>query len=180
MLIRRSFAVVPVLVGPAIPRHDREDTAERYARAILTLFYPWTTIFDICHVGQPWSEALVMLQPTFNAESNKVISNIQLLHECRRDRDDDLFQLVNKPIASKPMSTPQSYIDTSVEESEELLALLEASMDVDHPLIDETMVQQQGLRGRINPHITTWGPFGPPTTSFVCYSRKVHMRAAIF
>ena len=38
MLIRRSFAVVPVLVGPAIPRHDREDTAERYARAILTLF----------------------------------------------------------------------------------------------------------------------------------------------
>ena len=25
--IRRSFAVVPVLIGPAIPRHDREDTA---------------------------------------------------------------------------------------------------------------------------------------------------------
>ena len=150
MLIRRSFAVVSVLVGPAIPPHDREDTAERYARAILTLFHPWTTIFDICHVGQSWSEALVMLQPTFNAESNKVISNIQLLHECKRDRDDDLFQLVNKPIVSKPMSTPQSYIDTSVEESEELLALLEASMDADHPLIDETMVQQEGLRCRIH------------------------------
>ena len=40
ILIRRSFAVVPVLVGPAIPRQDREDTAERYARAILTLFHP--------------------------------------------------------------------------------------------------------------------------------------------
>ena len=150
ILICRSFAVVPVLIGPAIPRQDREDTAERYARAILTLFHPWTTVFDICHVGQSWSEALVMLQPTFNADSNKVISNIQLLHECKRDRDDDLFQLVNKPIVSKPMSTPQSYIDTSVEESEELLALLEASMDADQPLINGNLFQQEGLRGRIN------------------------------
>ena len=150
ILIRRSFAAVPVLVGPAIPRHDREDTAERYARAILTLFHPWTTVFDICHVSQSWGEALVMLQPAFNAESNKVISNIQLLHECKCDRDDDLFQLVNKPIVSKPMSTPQSYIDTSVGESEELLALLEASIDADQPLIDENMIQQEGLRGRIN------------------------------
>ena len=91
-----------------------------------------------------------MLQPTFNADSNKVISNIQLLHECKRDRDDDLFQLVNKPIVSKPMSTPQSYIDTSVEESEELLALLEASMDADQPLINGNLFQQEGLRGRIN------------------------------
>ena len=52
IVIRRSFAVVPVLVGPTIPREDREDTAERYARAILTLFHPWTTVFDICHVNQ--------------------------------------------------------------------------------------------------------------------------------
>ena len=129
ILIRRSFAVVPVLVGPAIPREDREDTAERYARAILTLFHPWTTVFDICHVNQSWNEALIILQPTFNAESNKVISNIQLLHECKRDRDDDLFQLVNKPIASKASITPQPYIDTSIDESEEPFALLDANVD---------------------------------------------------
>ena len=150
MLIRRSFAVVPVLVGPAIPREDREDTAERYARAILTLFHPWTTVFDICHVNQSWSGALIMLQPTFSSKSNKVISNIQLLHECKRDRDDDLYQLVNKPIVSKPTSTPQSYIDTSIEESEELLALLESSMDADQPLINQNITQHEGLRGRMN------------------------------
>ena len=150
ILIRRSFAVVPVLIGPAIPRHDREDTAERYARAILTLFHPWTTAVDICHVNQSWSEALIILQPTFSSKSNKVISNIQLLHECKRDRDDDLFQLVNKPIVSKPISTPQSYIDTSMEESEEVLALLEASMDADQSLINQDMTQHEGLRGRIN------------------------------
>ena len=150
IIIRRSFAVVPVLIGPAIPRHDREDTAQRYAQAILTLFHPWTTVFDICHVNQSWSEALIILQPTFSSKSNKVISNIQLLHECKRDRDDDLFQLVNKPIVSKPISTPQSYIDTSMEESEEVLALLEASMDADQSLINQDMTQHEGLRGRIN------------------------------
>ena len=150
ILIRRSFAVVPVLVGPAIPRQDREDTAERYARAILTLFHPWTTVFDICDVNQSWSEALNMLQPTFSSKSSKVISNIQLLHECKRDRDDDLFQLVNKPIVSKPISTPQSYIDTSIEESEKVLALLETSMDADQPLINQNMTQNEGFRGRIN------------------------------
>ena len=91
-----------------------------------------------------------MLQPTFNEESSKVISNIQLLHECKRDRDDDLFQLVNQPIVSKPMSTPQSYIDTSIEESEELLALLEANTIADQPVISQDMSQHEGLRGRIN------------------------------
>ena len=149
ILIRRSFAVVPVLIGPAIPRHDWKETAERYARAILTLFHPWTTVFDIRHVNQPWSEALIILQPTFSSKSNKVISNIQLLHECKRDRDDDLFQLVNKPIVSKPISTPQSYIDTSIEESEELLDLLEASTIADQPLINQDMTQHDGLRARI-------------------------------
>ena len=47
ILIRRSFAVVP-----AILREHGEDTAERYARAILTLFDPWTIVFGICHVSQ--------------------------------------------------------------------------------------------------------------------------------
>ncbi|CAF4193016.1 unnamed protein product, partial [Rotaria magnacalcarata] len=37
LIIRRSFSVVPVLVGPSILRREREDTIGRYARAILTL-----------------------------------------------------------------------------------------------------------------------------------------------
>ena len=74
ILIRRSFAVVPVLVGPAIPRQDREDTAERYARAILTLFHPWTSVVNICHVNQPWSEALnhVATNVQFKIEQNYI------------------------------------------------------------------------------------------------------------
>ena len=75
---------------------------------------------------------------------------MKLLHECKRNRDDDIFQLVNKPIVSKPISTTQSYIDTSTEESEVLLALLEARMDAFQPLINQNMTQHEGLRGRIN------------------------------
>ncbi|CAF1224176.1 unnamed protein product [Rotaria sordida] len=48
LVIRRSFRVAPVLLGPSIPRYEREDTKERYARAILTLFYPWRSVLDIC------------------------------------------------------------------------------------------------------------------------------------
>ena len=44
------------------------------------------------------------------------------------------------------MSTPQSYIDTSIEESEELLA----SMDTDQSLINQDMTQHEGLRARIS------------------------------
>jgi hypothetical protein len=74
---------------------------------------------------------------------------VKLLHECKRDRDDDLFQLVNKPIVSKLISIPQSHIDTSIEESEELLALLEASTIADQPLIKQDMTQHDGLRAQI-------------------------------
>ncbi|CAF4806440.1 unnamed protein product, partial [Rotaria magnacalcarata] len=50
LLIRRSYRVVHVLLGPSIPRYEREDTKERYASAILTLFYPWRSVLDICDI----------------------------------------------------------------------------------------------------------------------------------
>ena len=122
--------------------------SRRYGRKIRTSYLDTISSLDDCIWYLSCEPS--MLQPTFSSKSNKVISNIQLLHECKRDRDDDLFQLVNKPIVSKPMSTPQSYIDTSIEGSEQLLALLEARMDADQPLINQDMSQHEGLRGRIN------------------------------
>ena len=40
LLIKRTTPVVPVLLGPQIPRREREETRERYCRALLTLFIP--------------------------------------------------------------------------------------------------------------------------------------------
>jgi hypothetical protein len=130
LIMRRSFAVIPVLVGPAIPRYDREDTADRYARAILTLFHPWTTVLDICRLDQSWTEALNIGQNKFTSKSQRVISNIQLLHDCRRDRDSDLFQLVNQSITTpKETILSQPYIDLETDDVEEILQVLDTNAD---------------------------------------------------
>ncbi|CAF1172903.1 unnamed protein product, partial [Adineta ricciae] len=52
IFIRHNNPVVPVLLGPQIPRREREDTRERYCRTILTLFAPWRSINDLCTVTQ--------------------------------------------------------------------------------------------------------------------------------
>ncbi|CAF4739390.1 unnamed protein product, partial [Rotaria sp. Silwood1] len=141
LIIRRSFNVVPVLIGPAIPRRDREDTAERYARAILTLFYPWRSALDVCDLNQTWCDALKVREATFTARSNKVINNIQLLHDCKRDRDSDLFQLVNQPLPSRPVNTSSPYNDADIEDAEEILALLDESNHLNSLSLNERAIE---------------------------------------
>jgi len=149
LLIRRSFRVVPVLIGPSIPRREREDTKERYARAILTLFYPWRSVLDICDIDQLWSDALKIRESTFTAISNKVINNIQLLHDCKRDRDQDLFQLVNQPLPSQPIKGSSLYSDANVDDAEEVLALLDETTGLHPSLLNEDSIESSGARERM-------------------------------
>ncbi|CAF3769591.1 unnamed protein product [Rotaria sordida] len=141
LIIRRSFNVVPVLIGPAIPRRDREDTAERYARAILTLFYPWRSPLNVCELDQTWRDALKVREATFTARSNKVINNIQVLHDCKRDRDSDLIQLVNQPLPSRPVNTSSPYNDADIEDAEEILALLDESNHLNPSSLNERAIE---------------------------------------
>jgi hypothetical protein len=92
--IKRIKTVVPILLGPPVPRRDRDDTRERYCRSILTLFVPWRSIQDICDVDQTWEEAFQMRQAKILPTSWKIINNIQLLHECKNDRDEHLQQVI--------------------------------------------------------------------------------------
>ncbi|CAF4321905.1 unnamed protein product, partial [Rotaria magnacalcarata] len=149
LIIRRSFRVVPVLVGPSIPRREREDTTERYARAILTLFCPWRNVLDICDPYTSWSNALQLYQSSFTTESNKVIDNIQLLHDCKRDRDSDLFQLVNQPLPSRQINTSSPYSDTNIEDTEQILALLNESIDSHPSLLNDEIIENDGVRAAI-------------------------------
>lgn len=50
--VKRVNPIIPILLGPSIPRKDREDTRERYCRAILALFSPWRSISDLCDPNQ--------------------------------------------------------------------------------------------------------------------------------
>jgi hypothetical protein len=94
LLMKYSEYHVPILYGPQIPRRDRDDTRERYSRALLTLFLPWRTVTDLCDVNQTWEEGFKSRQNHISNHSWKIIENIQLLHECKKDRDEHLLQVI--------------------------------------------------------------------------------------
>ena len=76
LIMEHSDPQVPVLFGPQIPRKDREDTRERYCRALLTLFVPWRTVRDLCDIDQTWEDALKSRQSLIAPHSWKIIENI--------------------------------------------------------------------------------------------------------
>ncbi|CAF4602628.1 unnamed protein product [Rotaria sp. Silwood2] len=96
VLMKYSEPHVPILYGPQIPRQDRDDTRERYCRALLTLFVPWRTVTDLCELNQTWEDAFKCRQEYISIHSWKIIENIQLLHECRKDRDEHLLQVITE------------------------------------------------------------------------------------
>ena len=67
---------------------------ERSSRALLTLFVPWRTVSDLCNVNQKWEEALQSRQHLISTHSQNIIENIKLLHECKKDRDEHLLQVI--------------------------------------------------------------------------------------
>ncbi|CAF4619295.1 unnamed protein product, partial [Rotaria sp. Silwood2] len=94
LIIKRLLPVVPVLIGPQIPRREREETHERYSRALLTLFVPWRSVQDLCALSETWLEALEARRLLISSNSLKIIENIQLLHECKHDRDEHVHQVL--------------------------------------------------------------------------------------
>ena len=94
LLMKYSENHVPILYGPQIPRGDRDDTRERYCRALLTLFVPWRTIGDLCDGKQSWEEAFQSRKNLISARLWNIIENIQLLHECKKERDEHLLQVI--------------------------------------------------------------------------------------
>jgi hypothetical protein len=94
IMIKHTISVVPIVIGPQIPRCEREETRERYCRALLTLFIPWRTVNDLCAFDETWSEAFEIRKSLLTAGAVKIIDNIQLLHECKSDRDEHLHQII--------------------------------------------------------------------------------------
>ena len=91
-----SEAHIAVRYGPQITRQDRDDSRERYCRAVLTLFVPWRTVNDLCAINQTWQDAFESRQKHISIDSWKIIKNIQLLHECKEDRDEHLLPTITQ------------------------------------------------------------------------------------
>ena len=131
LIMEHSEPQVPVLFGPQIPRKDREDTRERYCRALLTLFAPWRTVRDLCDGDQTWEDAFKSRQSLILPHSWKIIENIQLLHECKKDRDEHLLQVIaeaqteNDSVDSELLpENPTAHEEVDIEDPEDLLELL--------------------------------------------------------
>jgi len=141
LMMKYSQPHVPVLYGPQIPRRDRDDTRERYSRALLTLFVPWRTVSDLCDVSQKWEDAFQSRQHLISMYSWNIIENIQLLHECKKDRDEHLLQVITAAQAEDDTIDP---------------VLFPANQDVDGEYDDihdsEDLLQ---LLGNLNEYITT-------------------------
>jgi len=131
LLMKYSEYHVPILYGPQIPRRDREDTRERYSQALLTVFVPCRTVTDLYDVNQTWEDAFKSRQNRISIRSWKIIENIQLLHECKKDRDEHLLQVIAEAQtdndAIDPVLLPANqYMDGEydMDDSEDLLELL--------------------------------------------------------
>ena len=51
-------------------------------------------MFDKCDLNQTWKQAFSSRQTNIMPEPRKIIENIQLLHEHKKDRDEHLQQVI--------------------------------------------------------------------------------------
>ncbi|KAJ3967154.1 hypothetical protein EV361DRAFT_774268, partial [Lentinula raphanica] len=74
--------------GPGLPRRDRLEVYDRYCRVMLILFKPWRTLSDLRMPSETWSDAFKDFLKECPDSICKLITNMQLLHECKDSRDD--------------------------------------------------------------------------------------------
>ena len=86
----RKRNIVPVPIGPSIPRRDQPEVYDRYCRLMLILFKPWRVPVDLHVPGTNWSDAFEEFTAVLPVEHRQIIDNMQVLHECRDSRDDHM------------------------------------------------------------------------------------------
>lgn len=145
-------SVIPVLIGPQIPRKDREETMEKYCRAILTLFVPWSTCTDLCNARESWKDAWKRHEEyLYNCEYEYVIQNIELLHECKEHKNQHLIKQLDTTNVNQPC---YKHLDKEFESEEELdeeSSSLINILDVfeDHFSLNETDYANNALKALI-------------------------------
>ncbi|KAJ7205839.1 hypothetical protein GGX14DRAFT_367740, partial [Mycena pura] len=82
-----SDKLVPVSIGPGLPRRDQPASYPKYCRLMLILLKPWRSTADLRKEGQSWEAAFEEWLKTCNASVKFKMNNMQILHECRDSRD---------------------------------------------------------------------------------------------
>jgi hypothetical protein len=86
----RKWDVVPVPIGPSIPRRDQPELYDWYCRVMLMLFKPWRQGSDLRTDGENWAATYENFAVTMDADHKRIEENMQVLHECRDSRDDHM------------------------------------------------------------------------------------------
>jgi len=86
----RKYDVVPVPIGPGIPRRDSPEVYARYCRLMLILFKAWRQPSDLRTAGESWEGTYNDFEQTIERRHGQIINNMQILHECRDSRDDHM------------------------------------------------------------------------------------------
>ncbi|CAF3157322.1 unnamed protein product [Rotaria sp. Silwood2] len=122
VLMKYSEYRVPIIYGPQIPRRYRNDTRERYSRALLTLFVPWRAVTDLYrdeHLLQVITEA-----QTDNDAIDPVLlpTNQDIDGEYDMNDSEDLLELLDNideyatvAINTTKKSTEDKYIEETIE-----------------------------------------------------------------
>ncbi|CAF2052854.1 unnamed protein product [Rotaria magnacalcarata] len=87
IIIKHTKPVVPVLIGPRIPREEREETRERYSRALLTLF-----LLHECKHGRDEHLRQVLVEAQSDSSIDPVL--IPSYYEEDQNIEDDPEQLL--------------------------------------------------------------------------------------
>ncbi|KAJ7917817.1 hypothetical protein B0H13DRAFT_1608051, partial [Mycena leptocephala] len=81
-------SLVPVPIGPGIPRRDKEHLREKYCRLMLIFFKPWRHAYDLKQTHSSWEHAFNEFKRTCSQSVLSKMENMQILHEGRDSRDD--------------------------------------------------------------------------------------------
>lgn len=80
----RKNCLVPVIIGPTL--NSRNGDYEQYCCDMLLLFKPWRTLNDLRKPGESWAQAFQAY--AFDDASNRIIQNMNHVHECRDAKDE--------------------------------------------------------------------------------------------
>ena len=127
----REQYVVPVPIGPALPRRDVVESRARYCRLILILFKPWRTVHDLRNDAVPWDSVFASFSAQMEATHLKVIDNMQVLHECRDSRNDHMQTRVRERAKPNRRSRDEDSAPSNELEDLDMTEVLEHLEDID-------------------------------------------------
>jgi hypothetical protein len=81
----RTVPLIPVILGPTIPKYD--ETNEKWCQLMLILFKPWRKLNNLINNDELWQDAFA--NSIFDKHARQYMKNIELLCECRVSRDSD-------------------------------------------------------------------------------------------